>query len=255
MSNYIENLIKLNYRPDKRGFLDYRQIKVTENPSKYAEGSVILELGNTKVVAGVKMDVGEPFKDTPDKGVLITGAEFIPFASKDFESGPPSPEAIELARVVDRGIRGSNAVDFKNLCITPGEKVWMIFVDLYILSHDGNLVDAAGLAALYALLKARLPKLDKEGNVVREEYSGKLPLINKPIPITFYKVMDKVLVDATKEEEESSTARLTVIFDSESNINGMQKANSGFWTIDEIKSCLSSGKEISERLRNEVFNI
>ena len=133
--NYIEGLLKNKMRADGRSFLDYREIKVTKNVSKYAEGSVILEIGDTKVAVGVKMGIGEPFKDKPESGALITSAEFVPFASEDFEPGPPSPEAIELARVVDRGIRESKAIDFEKLCIIPGEKVWMVFVDVYIFNQ------------------------------------------------------------------------------------------------------------------------
>ena len=48
--------------------------------------------------------------------------ELVPFASPMFESGPPREDAIELARVVDRGIRHSEIVDKKKLCITPGKE-------------------------------------------------------------------------------------------------------------------------------------
>lgn len=253
MSNYVKNLIKSKYRADKRAFLDHREIKITKDPSKYAEGSTLLEIGNTKVVVGIKMDTGEPFKDSPNKGILITSAEFISFASDDFEAGPPSPEAIELARVVDRGIRESKAIDFDKLCITPGEKVWIVFVDIYVLNHDGNLIDASGLAAMNAMLRARIPKLTKDNEVIREEYEGKVPVVKKPVPVTFYKILDQILVDATKEEEDASTTRLTIIFDDEGNIIGMQKIEPGGWTIEEIKSCLNHGKKIASKIRGEVL--
>ena len=77
--------------------------------------------------------------------------ELIPLASPDFESGPPREKAIELARVVDRGIRESETIDMAKLCITPEEKVWIVFIDVHVLDYDGNLFDACSLAASAAL--------------------------------------------------------------------------------------------------------
>ncbi len=254
MNNYIIGLIKKKIRPDGRTFLEHRKINITKDPSKYAEGSVIVELGKTKVAVGVKMGIGEPFKDTPNEGILITSAEFVPFASKEFEPGPPSPDAIELARVVDRGIRESKAVDLEKLCIKEGEKVWMVFVDIYVLNHDGNLIDAAGIGAIAALLNAKIPKLDENEEIVHGEYQGELPVVKKPVPVTFYKIADQIIVDPTKEEEDAAEARLTIIFNDDGNIVGMQKELPGYWTVDEIKSCIETGKRLSSKIRSEVLS-
>ena len=119
--------------------------------------------------------VDQPYPDAPDKGTIIVNAEFSPMASPDFESGPPSNESIELARIIDRGIRESQAVDFKKLCIVEGEKVWIVFIDIYIMNHDGNLIGAAALGAMAALNRTYFPKL-KEDNTVdfKEKSKNKL---------------------------------------------------------------------------------
>jgi exosome complex component RRP42 len=70
---------------------------------KNAEGSAEVRLGKTLAIAGVKTSIGTPFADTPDMGVMIVNAEFLPIASPTFEPGPPDENAIELARVIDRG--------------------------------------------------------------------------------------------------------------------------------------------------------
>ena len=72
------------------------------------------------------MELGVPYSDTPDEGSLMVGAEFLPMASSDFEMGPPGVDAIELARVVDRSIRESEAIDMKKLCIETGKKMWIV---------------------------------------------------------------------------------------------------------------------------------
>jgi exosome complex component RRP42 len=250
--NYVKDLIKNKLRPDERNFLQYRDVKVSYNISKWAEGSAVVEIGKTKVVAGIKMDLGEPYPDTPEEGALITSAEFIPFASPDFEPGPPKEEAVELARVVDRGIRESKTIDMKKLCIEKGEKVWLVFIDIYVLNHDGNLIDAAALAALAALLKAKIPKLDKEGKVLREEHDKALPVKKKPVAITFYKINGEIILDTTKQEEDEAVARLTVTYDAKGKINAIQKALSSYWTIDEIKTCVKMGSKYAQKLRKEL---
>src|SRR5207244_11869867 len=101
-------------------------------------------------MAVIKIEPAEPFQDTPEEGVLTVNAELVPLASPSFEMGPPSEAAIELSRVVDRGIRESKAVDLKSLVIQKGKKVQVVYVDVYVLDHDGNLIDAASMAALAA---------------------------------------------------------------------------------------------------------
>ncbi len=100
-----------------------------------------MDLGATRVLAGVKLMLDEPMEDTPNQGNLVVSAELLPLASATYESGPPSPEAIEFARVVDRGIRHGNCVNLESLFVEE-EKAWTVYVDLYVLNYNGNLFDA-----------------------------------------------------------------------------------------------------------------
>jgi len=109
-STYIKELLNNGVRSG-RGLFDYRNISVVRDIIPNAEGSAQVDLGATKVLVGVKLDIDEPMPDKPNEGNIITSAELLPLASADFDTGPPSPEAIELARVVDRGIRAANVID------------------------------------------------------------------------------------------------------------------------------------------------
>ncbi|HHH80294.1 MAG TPA: RNA-binding protein, partial [Thermoplasmatales archaeon] len=108
--DYLNKLAEQKKRIDGRAFDEYRKISIETNIVRKAEGSARVKIGNTQVLAGIKMDVGEPYSDSPESGVLTTSAELIPMASPDFEAGPPREDAIELARVVDRGIRESEVI-------------------------------------------------------------------------------------------------------------------------------------------------
>ncbi len=157
-------------RLDGRKLDEYRKITVETDISKNADGSVRVKVGETEIVCGTKCLPGTPFPDTPDEGSISVGLEFLPIASPEFEPGPPQALAIEISRVVDRGIRESKALDFAKLSIKDGEKVWSVFVDMYTINDAGNLMDACSIAAMKALSETRLPKLDDEFKIVKGEY-------------------------------------------------------------------------------------
>ena len=130
--NYVRKLIEEGMRIDERKFEQFREIKIETNVIKKAEGSARVLLGNTHVLVGVKMSVNVPFPDTPDEGVLIVNAELVPVASPTFDPGPPDEDSIELARVVDRGIRESKCIDLEKLCIEKGKKAWNVNIDIHV---------------------------------------------------------------------------------------------------------------------------
>ncbi|MDD5181987.1 MAG: exosome complex protein Rrp42 [Candidatus Nanoarchaeia archaeon] len=251
---YILELAKKGVRDDGRGLLNYRDIKIEYDISNNAEGSAAVTIGKTRVVCGVKLSTGEPYPDKPDEGSIVVNAEFAPISSPTFEPGAPGEESIELARVVDRGIRESRAVDFKKLCIKSGEKMWMVMIDLYIQNHDGNLIDAAALAAIAALTKAKFPKYDMETDTIdyHEHKKDKLPLVRHPIACTIHKMNGTLFVDPTFDEEALSDARLTVTVSEDGNINAMQKGGQAGLSEDEILKGVEIALEKSNEIRKHL---
>ena len=129
-------------RLDGRGIEDYRTISVETGIIEKANGSAKVTIGKTVVYAGVSVEIGKPFPDKPDQGLLIVNAELLPLSSPYAEQGPPSEEAIELARVTDRGVRESEMLDLSEMALVEGEKVRSIFADVSVINVDGNLFDA-----------------------------------------------------------------------------------------------------------------
>jgi len=246
--DYINKLAEQGKRIDGRGFDEYRKIQIETGIVQKAEGSARVKIGNTLVLAGIKMDVGEPYSDSPESGVMTTAAELIPLASPDFEAGPPREDAIELARVVDRGVRESGALEVDKLCIEPGEKVWIVFIDLHILDYDGNLFDAASLAALAALSTAKVPA---ERFELGEDYP--LPLKEPPISCTSVKFNNVVIIDPCLDEEEIADARLTVATDTNGDIRAMQKGLNGSFTKDEIQKVIKASVDNGREIRTQLY--
>ena len=145
--DFILRRLKEGKRGDGRKPDEYREISITPNYVPRSPGSAMVCLGKTKVVAGIKVEAGEPFPDTPNQGVLTTNVELLPMAFPTFEAGPPNDTSIEIARVVDRGIRESKMIDIESLVIEPAKKVWIVFVDIDVIDFDGNLIDACTLGA------------------------------------------------------------------------------------------------------------
>lgn len=249
----IAQLIARGKRLDGRGLTDYREIKVEQGIIERAEGSARVLLGKTEVIVGTKIEIGKPFPDTPNEGVLTVNAELVPLASPTFEPGPPNENAIELARVVDRGIRESKTIDFEKLCIEPGKKVFVVFVDVYVLNHDGNLIDASALAALAALLNTKMFNYEIEEDEVKIKpgYTP-LPLKKHPIAVTFAKINGKLVVDPWLEEEQIMDTRLTITFDDEGNICAIQKGGSGYFTPKRVLEAAKIAREKAEEIRKKL---
>jgi exosome complex component RRP42 len=241
----IEEMLAEGKRMDGRGVSDFRDIKVELGISNSAESAVSVKIGKTHVYAGVKMGVVTPYPDSPDEGTFMTTAELGPMSSDKFDLGRPGIESIEMGRVIDRGIRESGFIDFKALCIEEGEKVWQVFLDIVAINDDGNLFDAAGLAALIALGRARLPAYDKEADKIEHEFTETpLPLKKEALSfnMTLHKVGDEIVVDPSYEEELISESRLSIAMgdnDGEPRITAMQKGKEGALTSEDMEKILN----------------
>ncbi len=259
---HIQSLLDHGKRTDGRLFEEFRKIAIVSSYIQKAEGSAMAKLGKSKVLAGVKAQIGNPFPDTPEAGVVTTTVELVPIASPDFESGPPRARAIEIARVTDRAIRESKAVNPKSLVIIPGKKVWVIFIDLYVLDYDGNLFDACTLAAVAALRNAQIPDVkiinDAEGNpedVELLETTHPIVMDHIPVSCTFAKIGKNIIVDPILKEESIQDARITLAFTEENKICATQKGESGSFSLDEIKKCIDIASERTKEIRSKLDSI
>ncbi len=250
--NYIQTLAKKNARADGRRFDEFRQPVAVEYgvSAKSAEGSARVTMGDTIVVAGVKLELGTTYPDTPDEGSIMVNAELLPLSSPEFESGPPTIDSIELSRVVDRGIRESKALDFKKLCVREGEKMWIVMIDIYPINASGNLFDAAALAAVAALKNAKFPSVGENDTVdYKNPTDEPLPFSFMPVSCTVLKIGDKFLVDPLRDEELAADARLTVAFTEEGNICAMQKGGEKPLSHDEVLAMIDLASQKAVELR------
>ena len=252
-------LLSKEKRLDNRGLMDFRPIIMEIGIIEKANGSARVQVGNTQVIAGVKIEIGDPFPDTPDKGLLVVNTEVLPLASAYAEPGPPDEDAIELARVVDRGVRESHMIDLSKLALIPGKKVLAVFVDVNVLNTDGNLLDATSYATVASIATSKMPRfyVDENGQIKQSDEIISLPIDGIPVSVTMARIGDTLIVDPTSEEEAVMDARITLVLDEDGNLCAGQKGQPGTLTFDQVKLATNiakvKAKEIREIIKGEIM--
>ncbi len=247
----VTNLVKNGERTDGRAFDEYREISLETGIIEKAEGSARVKIGNTQIVIGAKPQIGSPFSDTPNVGVLMTNTELLPMAAPNFESGPPDENSVELSRVTDRCIREGKVVDLEKLCIVEGEKVWMVFLDLHVVDYDGNLMDAAVLGSVAALMNTKIPSTKIVDDEIVLDYDNMVPLpINDhALMCTFAKIGGEMIINPSLEEEEVMGARLSIGMTDDGSICAMQKGGEKPLNKEEVLKAVSVAKIKTAELR------
>lgn len=251
----ILELLEQGKRIDGRALDEPRKLIVEINAIPKANGSARVRLGETEAVCGVKIQPDRPFPDMGDKGIFICTAELLPLSHPSVETGPPGPDVIELARVVDRGIRESHMVDVSQLVIEKDKSVVGVFADIVVVDYDGNLFDACSYAATAAVLKSKMPKWEMKNDVptLVEGEEADLPTTTIPVSITMGKIGSHIVVDPNGDEWASMDSRITITTDSDGNIVALQKGGDDGFTVDEIVKCseisIKAGAQIRETLK------
>jgi len=240
-------------RLDGRKFNEYRKIEIQVAPIVKADGSALVRIGNTTALVGVKVQVGTPFPDTPDEGILTVNADVLPLASPYEEPGPPDEDTIELSRVVDRGIRESHMIDMGSLVITEGKKVYAVYVDVTVLDVDGNLFDAVSYAAVVALATTKYRKAVIKGEEVQlSEKRVALKVKTIPVSVTTAKIGEYLVVDPDGTEEAVMDCRVTFTFDSNGRLCATQKGGTFGFTPSEILRQVEVAREKAEENRKKL---
>jgi exosome complex component RRP42 len=239
--DYIREIAKKKMRLDGRKSDERRHLSIKTGVINHSDGSALVELGGTKALAGVKVLPGEPFPDRADEGGLIVNFEASELAN-NYESDRIM-YSVEVGRVTDRGIRESNIIDLKKLVIEAGKKVLFVYIDIFAINNDGNLLDVANIAALSALVNA-VYKI--EGS--EEKVPLPLNLDKLAISHTFVKISDTILLDPSVSEENAADTRLSIAVGEK--INSMQKGGSGFFTAEDVDYCAGIAFAKKEEVKN-----
>ncbi|GLC35680.1 hypothetical protein PLESTB_000483100 [Pleodorina starrii] len=224
--------------------------------------SATVALGSTRVLSVVTASLEAPFPDRPSEGPLRFNVEFSPMASPAFEPGRPGEDAIQIGRLIERGLRQSGAVDQEALCVVAGRKVWALRVDCHVLDHGGNLLDAAFLSALAALMAFRKPEVEVGGESGTEilvhppEVREPLPLTihHLPVAVTFalFQGGDLLVVDPSWREAAASSGSCTVVMNPGREVCCVHKADGIGLTPEQFMRCVRLAGDRAEALVGDL---
>ncbi|KAL8834833.1 MAG: hypothetical protein Q9170_003575 [Blastenia crenularia] len=203
---FILEALRQNTRFDGRASDAFRDIDLTFGD---VDGHVDVQLGNTKVLARISASVTAPFPDRKFDGIFTITTELSPMASPAFEVGRQTDTETLLSRLLEVALRRSSAISTESLCLLAGQKVWALTATCHVLSHDGNLLDAACIAVLAALQHYRIPDTTVKGEEVIVHSAGErnpvpLAMLHHPLCVTMalFEGGEKVIVDATLREQQ-----------------------------------------------------
>ena len=249
LRDHLRDLAHNDSRIDGRDRWEGRKLDVQHSVLPRAEGSARVRMGDTIVFAGVKFQIMQPYPDRPNQGGLMCSAEVRPVAGRHWEAGPPSPEAIELGRVVDRGIRESGCIDMEDLCILPGEKAWQVILDVFALSDDGNLFDAFATAAMAALRTAIIP-----GEKFDVGEDRPLPVSKTPMMCSYHRVGGRYVYDTIRRVEIGGAERIHITLGDDNHVHSLQKGLKGAFTAAEFDEIMEHARSRCAELRDLVNN-
>lgn len=189
-------------RIDGRKFDQIRDVKITRNFTKYAEGSVLIEMGETKVLCTASIEEKvPPFLRNTGTGWINAEYSMLPRSTqqrkvRDSSKGKIDGRSQEIQRLIGRAIR--SVVDLNKL----GERT--IWVDCDVIQADGGTRTASITGAFVAVAEA-IYKLYKDGLI------KKMPIENFVSAISVGIVNDQCLLDICYEEDSHAQVDMNII--------------------------------------------
>ncbi|EOQ99190.1 hypothetical protein E3P81_03651 [Wallemia ichthyophaga] len=211
---YLNRYLDSNVRIDGRSLLDFRSTSINQGSIETADGSAVVRLGNTTMVAGIKLKTALP-DPSREAGYIVPNVDLNPVSNAKFKSGPPSDQAQVLSSRLNDLLLSANIVNHSQLVIEPRKAVWVVYVDVTCINYDGNALDAAMIAIVAALKNTQLPEAnydyDHEKVVANKQHYAPLSLNKVVVPSSFGWFDGKLLADLTDFEQSLCAAQITVV--------------------------------------------
>ena len=191
-------------RVRQRGNNALRPIRFTRNYTHHAEGSVLVEFGNTRVLCTASIEAGVPsFLRGTNQGWITAEYGMLPRAtdsrtSREATRGRQSGRTLEIQRLIGRSLR--SAVELSTL----GEKT--VTLDCDVLQADGGTRTAAITGAWIALADA----LD---GLLQSDSLAQSPLIGQVASVAVGLVEGEALLDLDYAEDRCAEVDMNVVMD------------------------------------------
>ncbi len=219
-------------RPDGRGPDELRPAKVTTGYLKHAEGSCLIELGDTRVVCTASIEEKvPPFLKGKGEGWVTAEYGMLPRATstrsqREASRGGPSGRTHEIQRLIGRSLRA--VVDLKAL----GERT--VWIDCDVIQADGGTRCASITGAFVALVEA-LRRLRRQGSLAA------LPVRDFVAAVSVGRVKDAILLDLKYEEDSTAQVDMNVVKTGDGRFVEVQGTAEGQpFSEDEMRQLLAT---------------
>lgn len=209
-----QELVKSAVRVDGRSENQHRPLRISFAPDY---GCCLASVGNSKVMSQVSAQLAEPRPTRPSEGVINIRVDLSMLGSTNYDTSRSSAECVQVSRLLHKGIRESRCIDLESLCIVGGEKVWHIQVDVTVLNHEGNIIEAASVSALAALAHFRRPDVSVDGDKLTvHPFAAREPLrftmLHYPFlhKFAYFKEPNVSFVDPSEDEEKFCDGYLVI---------------------------------------------
>jgi len=222
-------------RIDKRSNVDLRPVKITRKYLKYPLGSVLIEMGETKVICTVSMEEKvPPFLKGTNQGWLTAEYGMLPGSTperkvRDVVKGVINGRSQEIQRLIGRSLRA--VIDFSKL----GERT--IWIDTDVIQADGGTRTAAITGAFVALYDA-LEKLKRDG-VIKE-----IPIKEFVAAVSVGIVDGEILLDLSANEDMRAEVDMNVVMtESDKFVEIQGTAEKTPFTYEQLQQMLNLAKQ------------
>lgn len=200
-------------RKNNRKNDELREIKITNNFNIHAEGSVLIEFGNTKVICNATVEEKIPaFLKGKGQGWITAEYSMLPRATntrnkREASTGKQNARSIEIQRLIGRSIRSS--IDLKLL----GERT--ITIDCDVIQADGG-TRTASITGAYLALELAIQKLLDDGVIYKN------PLVSKVAAISVGKVKGELMLDLDYSEDSIAEVDMNIVMNNKNEFVEIQ---------------------------------
>ena len=234
-------------RQDGRAFDELRPIKITPDFVKFAEGSCLIQCGDTMVLCCASVEEGAPRHVPEGEGWVTAEYSMLPRANRersrrDIAKLKLSPRSAEIQRLIGRALR--SVVDMKKL------GPWNITIDCDVLQGDGGTRTASITGGFVSMMLA-FRKMMEAGQLAEYPISGYVAAVSAGI------VDDVPLLDLCYEEDSAAMVDLNCVMNELGEIIELQGTGEGrAFTPQEqqelVRLCAKGNRELL-KLQREIL--
>ncbi len=222
-------------RPSKRAPDQMREIKITRNYTKHAEGSVLVEFGDTKVICTASVESRlPPWLRGQGKGWVTAEYGMLPRSTgsrmgREAARGKQGGRTMEIQRLIGRSLRA--AIDMKKL----GEQ--QITVDCDVIQADGG-TRTASITGGYVALCDAINHLMAQGEVKEN------PIVSQIASVSVGVYNGTPVLDLDYDEDSSAETDMNVVMDGEGQFIEVQgTAEEAPFSMEEMQQMLALAQQ------------